>query len=134
MRIRFSCRGADDAVAKLASLLDNLLDSFYRIVIDYHICIIHRTGSIFLRHCGGAKAADAAAKGAEAEFDFQVPQDCGNLMPNSRAWYIVQMYVNVNTAGLSARGVHVFVPDIQMDAGAVTVLVPVSVDLSVLFP
>jgi len=80
------------------------------------------------------KAADAAALAAVAEFDPQVFQKNGDLVPNSRAWSIAQSYVSANTAGLSAKGVHAFVTDIQMDDGADTVLVRVSADLSVLFP
>jgi Flp pilus assembly protein TadG len=80
------------------------------------------------------KAADAAALAAAAEFDTQVFQDSGDLVPNSRAWDTAQTYVSANTAGLSAKGVHAFVSDIQMNSDADTVLVSVSADLSVLFP
>ena len=80
------------------------------------------------------KAADAAALAAATEFDPQVFQESGDLVPNSRAWSTTQMYVSANTAGLSAKGVHAFVSDIQMDSGADTVFVRVSADLSVLFP
>jgi Flp pilus assembly protein TadG len=80
------------------------------------------------------KAADAAALAAAAEFDTQVFQDSGDLVPNSKAWGIAQTYVNANTLNLSTKGVHAFVSDIQMDSGADTVLVNVSADLSILFP
>ena len=80
------------------------------------------------------KAADAAALAAATEFDIQVFQDSGDLVPNSSAWGIAQTYVNTNTVNLSAKGVHAFVSDIQMDSGADTVLVNVSADLSILFP
>jgi Flp pilus assembly protein TadG len=80
------------------------------------------------------KAADAAALAAAAEFDTQVFQESGDLVPNARAWGIAQTYVNMNTANLSAKGVHAFVSDIQMDSAADTVLVNVSSDLSILFP
>ncbi|MBI9049998.1 MAG: hypothetical protein JEZ00_11295 [Anaerolineaceae bacterium] len=80
------------------------------------------------------KAADAAALAAAAEFDTQVFQKSGDLVPNSRAWGIAQTYVNANTAALSAKGVRAFVSDIQIDSGADTVLVNVSADLSILFP
>jgi uncharacterized membrane protein len=80
------------------------------------------------------KAADAAALAAAAEFDPQVFQESGDLVPNSRAWGTAQTYVSANTAGLSAKGVHAFVSDIQFDSGEDTVLVRVSADLSLLFP
>ncbi|MBI9045393.1 MAG: hypothetical protein JEZ06_12960 [Anaerolineaceae bacterium] len=80
------------------------------------------------------KAADAAALAAAAEFDQQVFQSSGDLVPNSHAWSTAQTYVSANTAGLSAKGVHAFVSDIQMDSGADMVLVSVSADLSIMFP
>jgi Flp pilus assembly protein TadG len=80
------------------------------------------------------KAADAAALAAASEFDTQIFQESGDLVPNSGAWGTAQTYVSANTAGLSSKGGHAFVSDIQIDSGADTVLVRVSADLSVLFP
>jgi uncharacterized membrane protein len=80
------------------------------------------------------KAADAAAVAASAEIDPQVFQDTGNLVPTSRTWSNAQSYVSMNTAGLSAKGVHAFVTNIQVSAGENTVYVYVSADLTILFP
>ena len=80
------------------------------------------------------KAADAAAVAASAEINQQVFQDTGSLVPTSKTWANAQAYVTSNTAGLSAKGVHAFVTEIQVSGGDNTVLVNVSANLSILFP
>ncbi len=81
-----------------------------------------------------AKAADAAAVAASAEINQKVFQDTGRLIPTSKTWGNAQSYVTSNTTGLSAKGVHAFVTDIQVNGGDNTVRVDVSADLSILFP
>lgn len=80
------------------------------------------------------KAADAAAVAASAEFDQLVFQESGRLIPTSKTWASAQSYVNLNTVGLSARGVHTLVTGIQLSGGDNTVSVSVSADLTILFP
>ena len=80
------------------------------------------------------KAADAAAVAASAEFDQQIFQETGRLIPTSKTWESAQSYVNLNTVGLSAKGVHAFVTGIQMSGQDNTVQVDVSADLTILFP
>ena len=80
------------------------------------------------------KAADAAAVAASAEFDQQVFQETGRLVPTSKTWASAQSYVNLNTVGLSAKGVHAFVTGIQLSGSDNTVSVDVSADLTILFP
>lgn len=58
----------------------------------------------------------------------------GNLVPTMKTWENAQSYVNPNTTGLSARGVHAFVTGIQINSGDNTLKVDVSADLSILFP
>jgi uncharacterized membrane protein len=65
------------------------------------------------------KAADAAAVAASAEFDQQVFQETGRLVPTSKTWASAQTYVNLNTVGLSAKGVHAYVTRIQL-SGRIT--------------
>jgi Flp pilus assembly protein TadG len=80
------------------------------------------------------KAADAAAVAASAEFNQQVFQETGRLVPTSKTWASAQSYVNLNTVGLSAKGVHAFVTGIQLSGSDNTVNVNVSADLTILFP
>jgi Flp pilus assembly protein TadG len=80
------------------------------------------------------KAADAAAVAASAEFDQQVFQESGKLVPTSKTWASAQSYVNLNTVGLSAKGVHAFVTGIRLSGSDNTVSVDVSADLTILFP
>jgi uncharacterized membrane protein len=80
------------------------------------------------------KAADAAAVASAAEFDQQVFQESGKLVATSKTWASAQSYVNLNTVGLSAKGVHAFVTGIQMSGQDNTVQVDVSADLTILFP
>ena len=80
------------------------------------------------------KAADAAAVAASAEINQRVFQDTGSLNPTSKTWSKAQSYVSSNTSGLSAKGVHAFVPGIQVSGGDNTVQVKVSANLSILFP
>lgn len=80
------------------------------------------------------KAADAAAVAASAEFDQQIFQETGRLVPTSKTWASAQSYVNLNTVGLSAKGVHAFVTGIQISGGDNTVRVSVSTNISILFP
>lgn len=80
------------------------------------------------------KAADAAAVAASAEFDQQVFQETGRLVPTSKTWASAQSYVNLNTVGLSAKGVHAFVTGIQLSRSDNTVSVDVYADLTILFP
>jgi len=80
------------------------------------------------------KAADAAAVAASAEFDQQVFQETGRLVPTSKTWADAQSYVNLNTVGLSAKGVYAFVTGIQLSGSDNTVSVDVSADLTILFP
>jgi Flp pilus assembly protein TadG len=80
------------------------------------------------------KAADAAAVAASAEFDQQIFQETGRLVPTSKTWASAQSYVNWNTVGLSAKGVHAFVTGIQLSGSDNTVSVDVSADLTILFP
>jgi len=56
------------------------------------------------------------------------------LVPTSKTWASAQSYVNLNTVGLSAKGVHAFVTGIQLSGSDNTFSVDVSADLSVLFP
>ena len=81
-----------------------------------------------------AKAADAAAVAASAEINQKVFQDTGSLIPTSKTWGNAQSFVTSNTTGLSAKGVHAFVANIQVNGGDNTVRVSVSADLSILFP
>jgi Flp pilus assembly protein TadG len=81
-----------------------------------------------------AKAADAAAVAASAEINQRTFRDSGTLVPTDKTWGNAQAYVTLNTAGLSARGVHAFVTGIQVNGGDNTVSVDVSANLSVLFP
>ncbi len=71
---------------------------------------------------------------ASAEFDQQIFQETGRLVPTSKTWVSAQSYVNLNTVGLSAKGVHAFVAGIQMSGQDNTVRVDVSADLTILFP
>ncbi len=80
------------------------------------------------------KAADAAAVAASAEFDQQVFQESGRLVPTSKTWASAQSYVNLNTVGLSAKGVHAFVTGIQLSGSDNTASVDVAADLTILFP
>lgn len=80
------------------------------------------------------KAADAAAVAASAEFDQQIFQETGRLVSTSKTWASAQSYVNLNTVGLSAKGVHAFVTGIQLSGQDNTVQVDVSANLSILFP
>jgi Flp pilus assembly protein TadG len=80
------------------------------------------------------KAADAAAVAASAEFNQQIFQETGSLVPTSKTWASAQTYVNLNTVGLSAKGVHAYVTSIQMSGQDNTVSVVVSADLTILFP
>jgi Flp pilus assembly protein TadG len=80
------------------------------------------------------KAADAAAVAASAEFDQQIFQETGRLIPTSKTWESAQSYVNLNTVSLTAKGVHAFVTGIQLSGSDNTVSVNVSADLTILFP
>jgi len=80
------------------------------------------------------KAADAAAVAASAEFDQQAFQESGKLVATSKTWASAQSYVNLNTIGLSVKGVHAFVTGIQLSGSDNTVSVDVSADLTILFP
>lgn len=80
------------------------------------------------------KAADAAAVAASAEFDQQVFQESGKLVATSKTWASAQYYVNLNTVGLSAKGVHAFVTGIQLSGSDNTVSGNVSANLTILFP
>ena len=80
------------------------------------------------------KAADAAAVAASAEFDQQVFQETGRLVSTSKTWSSAQSYVNLNTVGLSAKGVHAVVTGIRLSGSDNTVSVNVSADLTILFP
>jgi len=79
------------------------------------------------------KAADTAAVAASAEFDQQIFQETGRLVSTSKTWASAQSYVNLNTVGLSAKGVDSYVTNIQVNGGDNTVRVDVSADLSILF-
>ena len=81
-----------------------------------------------------AKAADAAAVAAAAEINKQVFRDSGALVPTEKTWANAQDYVSQNSAGLSAKGVHAFVTEIEVSSGENMVRVSVSADLSILFP
>jgi hypothetical protein len=65
------------------------------------------------------KAADAVAVAASAEFDKQIFQETRRLVPTSKIWTSAQSYVNLNTVGLSAKGVYAFVTGIQL-SGVIT--------------
>jgi Flp pilus assembly protein TadG len=80
------------------------------------------------------KAADAAAVAASAEFDQQIFQETGKLVQTSKTWVSAQTYVNLNTVGLSNKGVHAFVTRIQLSGSDNTVSIDVSADLTILFP
>ena len=56
------------------------------------------------------------------------------MVPTSKTWASAQSYVNTNTFGLSAKGVHAFVTGIQLSGSDNTVSVDVSADLTILFP
>lgn len=81
-----------------------------------------------------SKAADAAAVAASAEINERTFENSGALVPTSKTWANAQSYVDLNTIGLSAKGVHAFVTGIQVSGGDNTVQVKVSADLSILFP
>lgn len=81
-----------------------------------------------------AKAADAAAVAAAAEINQRTFQDSGALVPTGKTWENAQSYVNQNTAGLAAKGVHAYVTGIQVSGGENNVTVDVSANLSILFP
>jgi Flp pilus assembly protein TadG len=81
-----------------------------------------------------AKAADAAAVAASVEINQRTFQDSGALVPTGKTWENAQSYVNQNTAGLAAKGVHAYVTGIQVSGGENMVRVDVSANLSILFP
>lgn len=81
-----------------------------------------------------AKAADAAAVAAAAEINQRTFRDSGALVPTDKTWANAQTYVSQNTAGLSAKGVHAYVTDIQVSGSDNMVRVTVSANLSILFP
>ena len=81
-----------------------------------------------------AKAADAAAVAAAAEINQRTFRDSGALVPTDKTWANAQSYVSQNTAGLSSKGVHAFVTEIEVKGGGNMVRVNVSADLSILFP
>ena len=81
-----------------------------------------------------AKAADAAAVAASAEISQRAFRDSGSLSPTSKTWANAQSFVSQNTAGLSAKGVHVYVTGIQVSGSDNMVRVTVSANLSIMFP
>lgn len=81
-----------------------------------------------------AKSADAAAVAAAAEINQRTFQDSGALVPTGKTWENAQSYVNQNTAGLAAKGVHAYVTGIQVSGSENMVRVDVSANLSILFP
>lgn len=81
-----------------------------------------------------AKAADAAAVASAAEINQRTFRDSGALVPTNKTWANAQSYVNQNTAGLSAKGVHAYVTGIQVSGSENMVRVTVSANLSILFP
>jgi uncharacterized membrane protein len=81
-----------------------------------------------------AKAADAAAVAAAAEINQRTFRDSGALVPTDKTWASAQSYISQNAAGLSAKGVHAYVTEIEVSGGENMVRVSVSADLSILFP
>jgi Flp pilus assembly protein TadG len=81
-----------------------------------------------------AKAAAAAAVAAAAEINQRTFRDSGALVPTDKTWANAQSYVNQNTAGLLAKGVHAYVTGIQVSEAENMVRVTVSANLSILFP
>ena len=118
----------------IAGLFDDLLGGLHWAGDDPSPCIAIELGRFFYAISEVAKAADAAAIAASAEINQKVFQDTGSLVPTSKTWGNAQSYVTSNTTGLSARGVHAFVTNIQVSGGDNTVRVDVSADLSILFP
>ncbi len=81
-----------------------------------------------------AKAADAAAVAAAAEINQRTFRESGALVPTDKTWASAQSYISQNAAGLSAKGVHAYVTEIEVSGGENMVRVSVSADLYILFP
>lgn len=107
---------------------------FIGLVLIPSLSLAIELGRYFYAIAEVQKAADAAAVAASAEFDQQVFQETGRLIQTSKTWTSAQSYVNLNTVGLSTKGVHAFVTGIQMSGQDNTVQVDVSADLTILFP
>jgi Flp pilus assembly protein TadG len=107
---------------------------FFGFVLIPALAMAIELGRYFYARSEIAKAADAAAVAAAAEINQRVFQDSGDLMPTEKTWANAQTYAARNNSVLSARGIHAYVTGISVDAGADTVRVVVSADLSLLFP
>lgn len=113
---------------------DDLLGGIYWICDGPNPGIGHRIGKIFYAISEVAKAADAAAVASAAEINQRTFRDSGALVLTDKTWANAQSYVNQNTAGLSAKGVHAYVTGIQVNGSENMVRVTVSANLSILFP
>lgn len=91
-------------------------------------------GRYFYARAEIAKAADAAAVAAAAEINQRTFQSNGDLVPTEKTWANAQEYASRNNSALGAKGIHAYVTSINVDAGADTVQVSVSADLTRLFP
>lgn len=107
---------------------------FYGFVLIPALAMAIELGRYFYARSEIAKAADAAAVAAAAEFNQRMFQDSGDLTPTDKTWANAQTYASRNNSVLSAHGIHAYVTGILVDAGADTVRVVVSADLSLLFP
>jgi hypothetical protein len=95
----------------------------------------HRVGAIFLYAISEvAKAADAAAAATVAKINQRTFRNSGALVPTDKTWANAQSYVSLNSAGLSAKGVHAYVIGIEVSSDENMVGVNVSANLSILFP
>ncbi len=107
---------------------------FFGLVLIPALAMAIELGRYFYARSEVAKAADAAAVAAAAEINQRVFQDSGDLTPTDKTWANAQTYASRNNSVLSGRGIHAYVTGISVDAGADTVRVVVSADLSLLFP
>ena len=107
---------------------------FFGLVLVPILGLAIELGRYFYAIAEVQKAADAAALAAAAEMDQQIFQETGRLVPTARAWRTAQVFVGLNTSGLSARGVRAYVTGIHTAPGENRVEVTVSADLSILFP
>ena len=107
---------------------------FIGLVLIPSLSLAIELGRYFYAIAEVQKAADAAAVAASAEFDQKIFQETGRLVPTSKTWASAQSFVNLNTIGLSAKGVHAFVTGIQLSGSDNTVSINVSADLTILFP
>ena len=107
---------------------------FFGLVLIPALAMAIELGRYFYARSEVAKAADAAAVAAAAEINQRVFQDSGDLTPTDKTWANAQTYASRNNSVLYGRGIHAYVTGISVDAGADTVRVVVSADLSLLFP